>query len=82
MFDLDMSMLDALIKRCKDERVSITLRIQPENQEIEIEPWESYHPTCPYGQAPQRLNSEELIEITKGLTELMKLVQEVKDDDE
>ena len=44
----------AISRIARDNRVSITLRFYADGmQEHEIEPWEPYTPTCPYGKEAQ-----------------------------
>lgn len=39
---------NALIDRVKDDKIEITITIEPDRTEITMQPWKPYRMTCPY----------------------------------
>lgn len=43
--------LDELIEKVVNEKIEITINLEPDRAEIKIEPWQPFAYSCPYGKA-------------------------------
>jgi len=50
--------IDELIDRVKNDKVEITVTIEPERTEITVQPWRPYTPICPYAEPKEGLHAE------------------------